>query len=254
MDQHHLTADRFGSMAERYLTSSVHASGADLKRLTALAHASRAASALDMGCGAGHASFALARAGTERIVAYDLSPRMLDVVTQEATVRGHAAHLTTRAGPAEQLPFADASFDLVVTRYSAHHWLDVRRALSEAARVLKPGGMVVVIDVVAPESPLLDTVLQTVEILRDASHVRDYRESEWRAMLIAADFSPPAADHWKLPMEFRSWIARIGTPARRVAALEAVFAELAQEARDYFKVAADCSFVIDAAWFEATKR
>lgn len=70
-------------------------------------------------------------------------------------------------------------------------------------------------DIVAPETPLLDTLLQTVEVLRDASHVRDYRVSEWQAMLTAAGFRPGTPRTWKLPMAFDSWIARIRTPQVR---------------------------------------
>ncbi len=54
-------------------------------------------------------------------------------------------------------------------------------------------------------------------------------------------------------MEFQSWIARIGTPPARVAALEAVLDGLPQEVRDYFEVTPDRSFVIDSAWMETTK-
>jgi hypothetical protein len=67
----------------------------------------------------------------------------------------------------------------------------VPAALREMRRVIKPQGTLVIIDVVALESPLCDTLLQTVEILRDASHVRDYRASEWSAMLQQAGFAAP---------------------------------------------------------------
>ncbi len=100
---------------------------------------------------------------------------------------------------------------------------------------------------------MLDTSLQVIEFLRDASHVRDYRVSEWRAIQLLAGFSDPTVTSWKLPMEFNSWTARIGTPADRVAALRAVFAELPGEARDHFHIDASRSFVIDSAWFEALK-
>jgi ubiquinone/menaquinone biosynthesis C-methylase UbiE len=253
MDQRNLAARQFGSTAVEYLKSSVHASGADLDHLTDLAKRSRVSSVLDLGCGAGHASFALARAAVRRVVAYDLAPQMLDVVASEAAARGHA-QIETCAGPAEHLAFDDASIDMVVTRYSAHHWLDVRRALREVARILRPGGKFVVIDVLAPESPLMDTALQTIEILRDVSHVRDYRESEWRAMFEEASFSEPNVDRWKLPIEFSSWVARIGTSVPRIEALRVMFDELPTEAREYFAVSQDHSFVIDAGWLEATKR
>jgi ubiquinone/menaquinone biosynthesis C-methylase UbiE len=252
MEQHDLATRQFGSKATAYLTSSVHASGADLVRLTQLAARPDMLRALDLGCGAGHASFALARAAVRQVIAYDLAEPMLHVVAAEANARGHT-QIETHLGPAEHLAFTDASFDLVVTRYSAHHWLDVRRAVREVARVLKPGGTFVVIDVLAPETPLMDTALQTLELLHDESHVRDYRESEWQIMLEAATFSHATAERWKLPIEFNSWVARIGTAPPRLAALKTVMDALPSEAREYFSLTADHSFAIDAGWLEVVK-
>jgi ubiquinone/menaquinone biosynthesis C-methylase UbiE len=249
MDQRQLAAAQFGDTAANYLQSSVHASGADLQRLEALA---RGARCLDLGCGAGHASFALARGGAIEVVSHDLSEKMLAIVSREAKERGHAA-IRTERGSAEALPFTDDSFDLITTRYSAHHWPDVPAALLEVTRILKPGGRLIVIDVTSPEPPLLDTTLQALEVLRDRSHVRDYRASEWRAML-SKGLQLVGSDAWKLPLEFTSWVARIATPPHRIEALKAFFAELPLEARDYYAVADDCSFTIDVHWFEARKK
>jgi SAM-dependent methyltransferase len=252
MDQQDLSARQFGISAANYLTSPVHATGADLERLSALAGSAQPARALDLGCGAGHASFAMARGGAKRITAYDPSPDMLAVVAEEAATRGHDA-VEICAGAAEVLPFENGTFDLVVTRYSAHHWASVPRALAECARVTTPGGRLVVIDVIAPEMPLFDTTLQVVEFLRDASHVRDYRISEWIAMQKDAGFREPAVISWKLALDFKSWIARIGTPPARVAALQAVFAELPSEVLEYFQIGPGLSFATDSAWLEALK-
>jgi SAM-dependent methyltransferase len=252
VDQQDLSARQFGISAANYLTSSVHATGADLERLMALAGQMQPARALDLGCGAGHASFAMARGGASRITAYDPSSDMLAVVAQEAAARGHDA-VETCAGVAEVLPFENNSFDLVVTRYSAHHWASVPRALAECARVTVPGGRLVVIDVIAPEIPLFDTALQVIEFLRDASHVRDYRVSEWAAMQRHAGFREPTVIGWKLPLDFKSWIARIGTPPARVAALQTVFAELPNEVLEYFQIGPELSFTTDSAWLEAPK-
>jgi SAM-dependent methyltransferase len=252
MDQRNLSARQFGDNAANYLHSPVHARGADLERLQALSGRLRPQQALDLGCGAGHAAFALARGGATSVIAYDPSGPMLAAVGREAVVRGHA-QIATRQGAADQLPFEDASMDLVVTRYSAHHWPSVPAALAEIARVLRAGGTLVVIDVVAPESALLDTTLQTVELLRDSSHVRDYRASEWRSMLIASGLACAASEQWKLPLEFDSWVRRIATPARRVDALRIVMQDLPAEAREYFCVAADGSFSSDSLWIEALK-
>ena len=252
MDQQQLSVSQFGARATHYVTSPVHATGVDLERLSALAGELKPRRALDVGCGAGHASFALARGGARRVTAYDPSSDMLAVVAPEAAARGNEA-IDTCVGAAEVLPFESNTFDLVVTRYSAHHWASVPRALAECARVTAPGGRLVVIDVIAPETPLFDTCLQAIEFLRDASHVRNYRASEWAAMQRAAGFTEPTVSRWKLPLEFKSWIARIGTPPARVAALQAVFAEFPSEVREYFQVGPELSFVTDSAWMEALK-
>lgn len=250
MDQNTLVGRQFGSTARNYLTSTVHSRGVDLQRLTDLAKRLQPGRILDLGCGGGHASYAVAAAGVGCVVAYDLSEEMLGIVKDEA-VRRSLNNLTTQQGSVDALPFADASFELVVSRYSAHHWLRIEASIREAARVLAPGGTLVVIDAVAPETPLYDTALQTIELLRDASHVRDYRVSEWRAMLAAAGLAVDNSDTWKLPLDFDAWIKRIGTPAARVAALRVTMEALPREARDYLAIQADCSFSLDTAWIEA---
>jgi len=257
MKQQALAAKRFGAVAQEYLTSSSHARGADLARLTDLARdlggtaGYTTVTALDLGCGAGHAAYALAEGGAE-VTAYDLSAEMLAVVEEEAARRGLTA-LHVRQGAAERLPLAEDSFDLVVTRYSAHHWAYVPAALREARRVLRPGGTLVVIDTVAPEAAVADSLLQTVELLRDPSHVRDYRVTEWADMLETAGFTAPEADVWKLPLEFASWVARMETSELRAKAVRDVLSKAAEEARRHFDVQADGSFNLDVAWLRSVR-
>ncbi len=129
------------------------------------------ASVLDMGCGAGHASFVAAQ-NVSAVVAYDLSAQMLDVVAQAAEARQLKNVPAARQGYAESLPFADNALDIVIHRYSAHHWHDVGAALREVNRILKPGGRLIVMDVMSPGHPVRDIWLQTVEALRDTSHVK----------------------------------------------------------------------------------
>jgi SAM-dependent methyltransferase len=252
MDQQEMTVKQFGSSAQYYLASAVHAAGADLERLATLVRGQPSVQALDLGCGAGHAAYALARGGARRVVAYDPSQDMLSVVAQEASIRGHES-LETVVGAAERLPFDAGSFDLVVTRYSAHHWANVPQALEECARVTAPGGRLIVIDVVAPESPLLDTCLQVIDFLRDASHVRNYRISEWLDMQRTAGFAQSTVSSWKTSIDFSTWIARIGTPEARISALRSVFPSLPREAKDYYAISAGFSFQLDTAWIESVK-
>jgi ubiquinone/menaquinone biosynthesis C-methylase UbiE len=249
MQQQAVVARQFGPTANAYLTSAVHAQGADLTALRELAAGLGKPTVLDLGCGAGHASFAVAPVAGS-VTAFDLSPEMLAVVSGAAQERG-LHNIVTEQGDVASLPFADAAFCMVVTRFSAHHWLDVPAALREVRRVLKPDGLLVVIDITAPEAPLHDTTLQAVELLRDGSHVRDYRPSEWEAMLAAAGLRHKRAGHWKLRMGFDEWTARMRTPPERVAAIRSLFASAPQETRDYFDVQADCSFTIDSTLFQA---
>src|SRR5690348_9251200 len=115
-----LVDQQFGAQAAAYLNSAVHAQGPDLEALAALVAGRDGARVLDLGCGGGHVSFAVAKQVRE-VVAYDLSSDMLAVVAAAARERG-LANVSTQQGVAEKLPFAVASFDYVFSRYSAHHW------------------------------------------------------------------------------------------------------------------------------------
>lgn len=246
---HSLVAKQFGPRASAYVASAVHAQGEDLVELAALAREYKFARALDLGCGGGHVGFALAPHVGE-IVAYDLSEAMLAAVVAEAKARG-ISNLSTRQGAVEMLPFADASFDFVATRFSAHHWHDVPRALHEARRVLKLGGRALFMDTIAPEAPLLDTFLQTVELLHDPSHVRDYSVREWTAMLQAAGFAPCEPLCRRLYLDFASWIARMQTPKLQADTILELMAQVPAEVGVYFAFSPDGSFTLDTMSLQA---
>ncbi|MBH1931047.1 methyltransferase domain-containing protein [Serratia rubidaea] len=243
-NNHHDVVDRqFGAQANAYLTSAVHAQGNDLQRLGQLLAAYPQARVLDLGCGAGHASFTAA-AQVAQVVAYDLSAQMLAVVAQAAQARG-LDNIQTQQGMAETLPFADGEFDLVISRYSAHHWHDVGQALREVKRVLKPGGRAIVMDVVSPGHPLLDIYLQTVEALRDTSHVRNYAPGEWTGMLTAAGLLVEEVTADRLPLEFGSWVARMRTPETLVAAIREFQRSMSEEVVRHFAIQPDGTFTSD---------
>lgn len=249
---HHDHIDKqFGSQASAYLTSPVHASGRDLARLTTWLASFPDASLLDVGCGAGHASFAAAQQ-VKSVIAYDLSASMLETVEQSAQARG-LVNLTTHQGYAESLPFEEASFDIVTTRYSAHHWQDVGQALREIRRVLKPGGKAIVMDVMSPGSAVLDIWLQTVEALRDTSHVRNYASGEWAKMLSEAGLMTVSVISDRLVLEYASWIARMRTPGILAEAIRTYQQSASQAVQHYFDLQDDGSFTSDIIMIEAYK-
>ena len=245
-----LVVEQFGPRAAAYVASADHAHGADLERLAALAAARRGARALDLGCGGGHVGFAVAPFAAE-VVAYDLSNAMLAAVRAEAARRG-LDNITTRQGGAETLPFHDACFDLVLTRFSAHHWRDLGAALAEMRRVLAPGALVVVMDTISPDAPEADTFLDQVERLRDPSHLRDYSISEWREALVGAGLRPGTTTLGRLRLAFDPWVARMATPPDAIAAIRALQAAASSEVAGHFAIEPNGSFTIDTMMLEAS--
>ena len=248
----HVT-EQFGPRATAYVESPVHARGADLEQLAELAQGLPAtAKALDLGCGGGHVAFHIAPY-VGQVVAYDMSVEMLTAVARAAADKG-LGNIVTRQGVAEKVPFPDASFDLVVSRFSAHHWNDLGAGLREARRVLKEGGHAVFIDAVAAPSPLCDTHFQAIELLRDTSHVRDYSPAEWLDALGKSGFNVGITMPRRLRLEFRSWITRMRTPDPLVGAIRALQAAMPREVTDYLELEPDGSFTIDTLTIEARAR
>ena len=98
----------------------------------------------DLGAGDGSFSLLLARRAA-RVIAVDASEKMLDV-GRELAVRNEVQNIEFRAGDMEELPVDSATIDVVFFSQSLHHALHPGRALEEAARILKRGGRLVILD------------------------------------------------------------------------------------------------------------
>lgn len=240
---------QFDPRAEAYLTSPVHAAGPDLEFADALLGAlpARTEQALDIGCGGGHLAFRLAPR-VRHMVALDPSPNMVATVARSAQHRG-LSQIATCTASAESLPFADASFELVCTRYSAHHWLDLDCAIREMHRVLTPGGHLLIIDVLGADDALVDTHLQAMEVLRDASHVRDRSVREWRAIVGAQGLAELDHRGWPTRLTFTAWVGRMDTPRLRRAAVRTLQREAPEEVREALAIADDGSFTVHTGLF-----
>ncbi len=208
---------QFGAASGEYAVAAVHISGADLDCMLAEAGLRGGERVLDVGSGAGHTTLAFARAGA-RVTGVDLTAEMVETGRELARREG-LEDADFKQGDAEHLPFATDRFDLVTCRLCAHHFADVPAALREMRRVLRSDGALLLCDSVAPENDARDTFFQRFETLRDHSHVRNYRVSEWKRMLLESGFSPRTLGTWDLEIDFADWIARMHTPPDRVAAL-----------------------------------
>jgi len=230
----------FGSAAGRYAASKVHAAGPDLDAALAAAGLRGGEQVLDLGCGTGHTALAFAARGA-RVEALDLTTEMLAEGRRLAVERG-LSNVRFRQGDVTHLPFSDGRFDVVTSRLSAHHYARPAAAVAEAARVLRPGGQLLLVDSVAPEDAAQDTFLNTIELLRDRSHVRDHSVAQWCAMIGAAGLAPELLGRFTIRIEFDSWVARVETPALAVSQLQVLLREAQDENRAAFAIADDLGF------------
>jgi len=170
--------------AAQYVASDAHREGADLDQLVAWASGCR--TALDVASGGGHVGRRLREAGLE-VVTCDPSP-------------GMRADVLCRA---EDLPFADASFDLVACRVAAHHFADVAAAVAEMGRVA--ACLVLVVD-----TTFMGEAVEEAERLRDPSHVRNYDERQWRAFFARAALRVEEVRFFQQSFDVAAWLRRTG--------------------------------------------
>ncbi|WP_424004673.1 methyltransferase domain-containing protein [Haloarcula salina] len=227
-DRKRSTAAHFGSHADEYLDSDVHRSGADLDQLAAWCESARRG--LDVATGAGHTAGALVDAGVDRVVATDVASDMVRTATTAyPAVEGVVCD-------AETLPFGADAFDAVTCRIAAHHFPDPVAFVEAVARVLEPGGTFAFEDNVAPADDALDDFLNTVERLRDPTHVRSHRVDDWVKWLEAAGFTVETARVIDKTLVYDDWVETVETPAERRERLEATFADPPAGAVEAFDV------------------
>jgi SAM-dependent methyltransferase len=183
-----VSGDVWDERAERYRTSAVHMAGPDLDLVVEMCDAGPESKVLDVATGGGHVARRLRELGAQ-VVTTDRSPGMQpDVIA-----------------PAEHLPFADGSFDVVVNRLAAHHFESIGAAIGELARVTNS---VVVIE----DHHYTDEETEAAEKLRDPSHVRSLSEEEWRELLVDAGLEVERVEFFEMDLEFESWLDRTDTP------------------------------------------
>ncbi|HYZ12369.1 MAG TPA: class I SAM-dependent methyltransferase [Actinomycetota bacterium] len=132
----------YDALAHRLLLRSLFDGvAADIARV-----APQEARVLEVGCGPGRLSILLARRYGLRVTGLDLDPEMIELARANAAAASDGDTPSFVVGNVSALSFPDESFDLVVSTLSMHHWTDVRAALSEIGRVLRPNGRALVWD------------------------------------------------------------------------------------------------------------
>jgi len=133
---------------------------------------------LDVACGPGIVACEFARHAGQ-VTGIDLTPAMIEQACKRQQDQG-LDNLTWDVGDAIPLPYPDAAFSLVITRYSYHHLLAPKQALAEMIRVCRPGGRVMVADVAI--DPAKSEAYDRLEIMRDPSHTHALTTIEFEAL------------------------------------------------------------------------
>jgi SAM-dependent methyltransferase len=180
--------DVWSTRAQAFRESPTHREGPDLDLLVELCEPGKGVQALDVATGGGHVARRLRDEGCN-VVTVDPAPGMQpDVIAR-----------------AEDLPFADGSFDVVTCRIAPHHFADVRKAVTEMARVSR---RLVVIE----DNLFVGEQAEEAERLRDPTHVRRYSEEDWKQMLTDAGLEVERSEVLVRHPDVDEWLARVETP------------------------------------------
>jgi len=193
--------DVWSERADAFRESKAHREGPDLDLLVEWAEPGEGVTALDVATGGGHVARRLRDAGCE-VVSIDPAPGMQPTVVSRA----------------EEIPFADESFDVVTCRIAAHHFEDVRAAVREMARVSRDR-------VVVEDNLFGGDHVEQAEKLRDPTHVRCYTEDEWRDFFADAGLDVEAVERVERRQDFEAWVTRVETPEDDIARVRELLAD-----------------------------
>ena len=253
MERHVRRSDEhYTPIASAYVTSAIHSQGQDLPRIVELAALPAGARLLDVGTGTGHTALAFAAGGVE-VVGLDMTRAMLEQARGLAQQRD--ATFNAVQSYAERLPFADGAFDAVACRYCAHHFQDNPQSIREMGRVLRPGGVLVFVDHVAPEDDEADAFVNRLDWLRDPSHNREPRLSEYQRWFADAGLTIDRIEPFRETIVADQWFARARTSPEREAEARALLATAPPSLRDTFAISDDpVSFELHMVIIAATRR
>jgi ubiquinone/menaquinone biosynthesis C-methylase UbiE len=227
--------DQFARTADGYVRNSGFAKGDDLAEAARLLKPTTDDALLDVACGGGHTALYFAPL-VRSVVASDLTMLMLKKAQEYISEEGGVENITFREADAEDLPFPAGSFTLLTCRIAPHHFPDVPRALQEFHRVLRRGGRMVIIDTLRPEDDEIADFYQTLEQMRDPTHVRTYTEKEWVDMVEAAGFEVHKTKTLPKTHDFQEWAKRAGLNRQGVQKLNNFFIQSSAKIHEYFQI------------------
>jgi len=227
--------EQFDRQAPHYNAQWNQWSEKGLRWLLDHAHCTSKDRLLDVATGTGFTALAFAPLVAE-VVGLDVSEGMLNRARAQAAA---VPNVTFEQGAAEEMPFPDASFDVMTCRVAPHHFLSLPKFLAEAHRVLRPGGRLLITDSSVPDdAPDIDAWQNKVELLRDPSHNRNYSPKEWQSNVERAGLHVEKVDRCdeSVPITLNDWLEKSGCTGSAEEAVRRMFAEAPEAVRREFSI------------------
>ncbi|MGC8501839.1 class I SAM-dependent methyltransferase [Desulfurella sp.] len=239
MDNKDIIISQFGDKAQNYKLSPVHSNKDYLERMIEILKPDVKSVALDIATGAGHTAIALSKY-VEKVIAIDITPQMLKQA-HEMSESLNINNIDFEIGDVHSLKYEDHSFDIVACRYAAHHFYNIKKALNELYRVLKPNGKLYILDCSVYNLRECQEKINKIELLRDNSHVCSYSLDQWEQMLgdlnLTIQYGNVLESEYILPQ----WFDRMVTPEQNRNEIFNILFSLSNECRKYYNY--DHSFI-----------
>jgi len=227
--------EQFSRTASAYVEATHFSGGEDLEEAARLLKPSRDDNMLDVACGGGHMALFFAPM-VRQVVASDLTMQMLKKAQEHVAEEGRVDNVVFREADAEDLPFPAGSFTLLTCRIAPHHFQDVPQALREFHRVLRRGGRMAIIDTLMPADPEIAEFFQTMETMRNPTHLKAFSEDEWRKMIQDSELILHETLIISKNHDFQEWVKTAGLNREQIQKLNKFFMDAPQKIHDYFKI------------------
>lgn len=201
-DRTKLIVEQFTLQAVPFAQMPAHSRGEALRLYCEMNQISDEDIVLDLACGPGLVACEFATIA-QWVTGIDITPTMIEQAEKIQAERG-LTNLTWQVGDVTRLPYGDASFSLVFTRFSFHHFMDPSTVLREMMRVCTRGGRVMVVDVALPPDKV--DAYNRMERWRDPSHTRALTINEFGAMAREVGLREVRTGYHKVEMELENQI------------------------------------------------
>jgi len=208
----HIIQEEFSRQADQIISAPSFTDFDTIDSIVKAAGATYQDRVLDVACGTGVVVFSLAKTAKE-VIGLDLTGEMLQKARKQRHEQG-IANVHFELGEAEALPFEDGAFDVTVCRMSVHHFSEPAKSMAEMARVTRPGGRVVIADIVSSSDIPTTALHNAIERLRDPSHVRMLTDEELIGLVTSSGLRITSTESWGKSRNFEEWAEVLNAPAR----------------------------------------